>query len=216
MIDILKKLVLAAVVLLMAGCAVQKSNYDYSHFREENPRSILVVPVVNHSVNVDAPDYLLSSLAVPVVERGYYVFPVNMVKQVMSDDGLSDADMVHSSDPVRLAKLFGADSVLYVDIERWDAQYVVLSTTVTVNVKYTLKSGKTGETLWENSQAVQYVPQNSGGGLVGAIITAALAKAAPNYMPLARQANGLAVYTPGHGLPAGPYDGLYGKDKDKF
>jgi hypothetical protein len=47
-------------------------------------------------------------------------------------------------------------------------------------------------------------------------ITAAIAKAAPNYIPLTRQANALAVVQPGHGLPAGPYREDYLKDKDKF
>ena len=37
-------------------------------------------------------------------------------------------------------------------------------------------------------------------------ITAAVTKAAPNYMPLAHQANAAALYTyPGSGIPFGPY-----------
>ena len=74
---------------------------------------------------MDAPDYYLSTAAKPLAERGYYVFPFNLVKRVMEDDGLADADMVHAADPVRLASLFGADTVFYVSIERWDARYAV-------------------------------------------------------------------------------------------
>ena len=72
-------------------------------------------------VDVTAPDYFLSTVPIPLAERGYYVFPVNLVKRVLEDDGLSDAVLVHSADPKRLAALFGADAVLYVTIERWDA-----------------------------------------------------------------------------------------------
>jgi hypothetical protein len=43
-----------------------------------------------------------------------------------------------------------------------------------------------------------------------------MTKAAPNYMPLAQQANALAIYTKGQGLPAGPYDQLYQKDQADF
>jgi hypothetical protein len=216
------RLSLGMLLLALVGCAAAPSKkFDYAKFRGENPHSVLIVPVVNHSVNVDAPDYFLSSITLPIAERGYYVFPVNLVKQVMADDGLSDADMVRANDTVKLASLFGADSVLYVSIERWDAKYAVISTTVTVQLNYQLKSGKTGEVLWSNQQTVAYAPQsnNTGnvlGNLVAAAITAAVQKAAPNYMPLAHQANAQAIDLLGYGLPAGPYDVQYGKDLASF
>jgi hypothetical protein len=52
--------------------------------------------------------------------------------------------------------------------------------------------------------------------LVANAIVAALAKAAPNYMPLARQANGGAIDVKNTGLPAGPYDGMFGKDRAEY
>lgn len=47
-------------------------------------------------------------------------------------------------------------------------------------------------------------------------IAAAITKAAPNYMPLARQANAQAINIKGTGLPAGPYDSQFGKDAGDF
>ena len=41
--------------------------------------------------------------------------------------------------------------------------------------------------------------------LIAAAINAAVTKAAPNYMPLARQANAQAMIYPGPGFPGGPY-----------
>lgn len=222
MMKFISRLVLVVMVLILVGCvAPSAAKYDYSRFRSESPRSVLIVPVVNRSLDVDAPDYFLSSISVPIAERGYYIFPVNLVKRVMADDGLSDADMVHTNDPVRLAELFGADSVLYVSIERWDAQYAVFATSVTVQLSYQLKSGKTGEVLWNNDQTVVYSPQNSSSGnplvdLIAAAVVAAVQKAAPNYMPLARQANFRATYQLGHGLPAGPHDSQYLTDTEAF
>jgi hypothetical protein len=65
-----------------------------------------------------------------------------------------------------------------------------------------------------------YSPQaNNGGGLAGLIanaVVAALAKAAPNYMPLAHQANNQAINVKGTGLPAGPYAASFGKDASDF
>lgn len=205
-------LLLSALAFIFSSCVVipPDPGYDYSAFRTADPRSILIVPVVNNSVDVDASDYFLSAITQPVAERGYYVFPVNMVKRVMEEDGLADADMVHSADPTRLAALFGADAVLYVSIKRWDAQYAVVTTTVTVEFNYVLKDGHTAEELWSTDQKIVYQPDSAGSGnifadLVIAAIQAAATKAKPNYMPLARQANGAAVVETHHGLPAGPY-----------
>jgi hypothetical protein len=205
-------LLLAAGAALLSGCVMPPvdSDYDYSAFRSADPRSILIVPVVNNSIDIDASNYFLSAISQPIAERGYYVFPVHMVKRVMEEDGLADADMVHSADPTRLAALFGADSVLYVSVERWDAQYAVLTTTVTVEFNYVLKDGHTAETLWETDQKIVYQPQSGGSGniiadLIISAVQAAATKAKPNYMPLARQANGAAVVETHHGLPAGPY-----------
>lgn len=215
------RLVFAVLAILtFSGCAQIPEKWDYTAFRTESPRSILIVPVINKSVDVNAPDYFLATISRPLAERGYYVFPVNMIRSVLADDGLNDADLVHASDPMRLGQLFGSDTVLYISIERWDAKYIVLTTTVTVELNYTLKSTQTGQDLWKNHQLVEYQPQaNGGGGLAGLIanaIVAAVAKAAPNYMPLARQANGQAVYLKGTGVPAGPYDSMYGKDQADF
>jgi hypothetical protein len=212
---------LAAVALLaLAGCANRPAKSDYSQFRSEGPRSILVVPVINKSVDVNAPDYFLATIARPLAERGYYVFPINMVKSVLSDDGLSDANLVHSGDPRRLGELFGTDAIMYISIERWDAKYVVLSTSVTVELDYTIKSARTGQELWKNHQRIVYSPQanNAGGvaGLVANAIAAAITKAAPNYIPLAVQANNQAIDLKGTGLPAGPYDALFEKDVSDY
>jgi hypothetical protein len=213
------KVLLMGTLLVLIGCVAAPKRYDYAHFRTEAPRSILIVPVTNKSVDVNAPDYFLATIATPLAERGYYVFPVNMVKSVLSDDGLSDANLVHAGDPRRLGELFGADAIMYISIERWDARYAVLSTAVTVELTYTMKSAHTGQELWSNHQHVVYQPRANGGGIAGLVanaIVAAMAKAAPNYMPLAHQANNGAINIKGTGIPAGPYDGLFGKDTSDY
>jgi hypothetical protein len=202
---------------VLAGCVTEPVKPDYSKFLAASPRSILVVPVVNNSLDVEAANYFLSTVPVPVAERGYYVFPVNLVKRLLEDDGLSDASMVHAADPVRLAALFGADAVLYVTIQRWEAQYVVFNTSVTVAFSYVIKDGKTGDTLWKEDRISTYSSsQGMGRGgaadLVAAIVMAAVTKASPSYMPLARQANDQAMGPHGAGFPVGPYRAEYGRD----
>jgi len=202
---------LLLIAALSVACA-QAPKKDYSKLVSSNPRAILVVPVVNKSVDVDAADYFLSTLSVPLAERGYYVFPVNLVKRMLEDDGLSDASLVHAADPARLCNLFGADAVLFVTIEQWTAKYMILSTQVTVEFSYVLKDGRTGEELWKDHETTVYASDSGGGGLAAAIAAAIVAKAAPNYMPLARKANAQALAYPGPGFPAGPYRPEYRKD----
>lgn len=201
--------ILFVALVTLSGCVHQNVNKQ-EKFLNAAPRSILIIPVVNKSVDVTAPDYMLSTITIPLAERGYYVFPINMVKHVLEDDGLADSSLVHSASTVKLANLFGADAVMYITVNRWDAQYMVFSTKVTVGLNYQIRCGKTNEVLWENAEEMVYMPQNNGGGGLGGLIaqaiTAAITKAAPNYMPLARQANAKALNMyPGAGIPLGPY-----------
>lgn len=205
--------VLAALTIVLTACASQnvRNNYGVTEaFKAESPYSILVVPVVNQSVSVDAPGYFLATISRPIAERGYYVFPVNLVKNVMQRDGLSNAYMVHHANTAALANLFGADSVLYITINDWTAKYAVFATTVVTEFSYTLKSGDTGDVLWESHRKMTYTPQSSSSGsplvdLLAVAIQAAVTKAAPNYIPLAKQANSAAIYDKKTGIPVGPY-----------
>jgi hypothetical protein len=97
-----------------------------------------------------------------------------------------------------------------VTIKEWNAQYLVLTTSVNVKLNYAIKDCKTGETLWEHEQKMVYTPQSSNtghplGNLVAMAIAAAVTKAAPNYVPLARQANAQTFAAEGVAIPIGPY-----------
>ena len=191
-------------LFLLAGCVTQPTKRDMSAFESAAPRSILVVPTVNKTLDVDAPNYVLTTLPIPLAEKGFYVFPVNTTRYVLEQEGYYEGERIHQMPPQELSKLFDADAILYVTINRWDAQYIVLSTQVTVEFEYRLV-GREGVEFWRETKRLVYTPQNnSGGGLIGALINAALTRAAPNYMPLARQANYQAFYGP-QAFPGGPY-----------
>lgn len=93
----------------------------------------------------------------------------------------------------------------------------MLSTQVKVEFSYALKSGRSGALLWRDHRTMVYAPQQQSGQgglaeLIGAVVAAAVTKAAPNYMQLARNANAEAFEWPGPGLPAGPYLPEHGRD----
>lgn len=195
---------------LIVDYMMQEPKKDFSLYKQAKPASILVVPVINESVDVDAPNYFLSTITPPLAEKGYYVFPVNTVKTVLEGEGLYDANLVHSADPTKIGKMFGADAILYVTINQWDAKYIVLATSVTVSFSYRIVSGKTGEELWAANKTLNYTPQSgsSGNGLVDLIAMAAdaaVTRAAPNYIPMTRRANYQVFYKDSTELPNGPY-----------
>jgi len=141
------KLLLCLLGMVLAGYASAQAKKDFSAFKGASPRSILVVPAINISLNVDAPSYLLTSLTYPLAEKGYYVFPVNTVKFVLEQEGFYEAEQVHRQPPEALAKLFGADAVLYVTIKRWDIAGLILTGTATVKLEYRMVS-KDGTEIW--------------------------------------------------------------------
>ena len=199
-----------ASTALLAACVTAPAPKSYAALRAENPRSVMVVPALNSTVNVDAADYFVSTISRPVAERGYYVFPAYMVKGVLEDEGLSDAGLVHQADAARFGPLFGCDAVLFVEIQKWESQYILISTSTIVAFEYTLKSCRSGQVLWSDHQSMTYSPQASNSGnpladLLAQAIVSALEKAKPNYMPLTQQANLTATHALGQGLPAGPY-----------
>jgi hypothetical protein len=199
--------------VFLMGCATKSTKIDkkdMSAFQAAAPRSILVVPTINKSLDVDAPNYVLAALPVPIAEKGYYVFPVNTTKYVLEQEGFYEGERVHQQPTQALAKLFDADAVLYVSINQWDAKFALLTTVVTVDFDYRLVN-KDGTELWKENKRMQYQPQNNNSGghpiamLIVAVVNAAVTRAAPNYMPLTQQANQQVFFLGANAIPDGPY-----------
>ncbi|MBW2275063.1 MAG: DUF799 family lipoprotein [Deltaproteobacteria bacterium] len=188
---------LVALAAHAVACVAPKIEpLDYTKLIRESPRSIVIVPVLNNSHEVAADEIFLATITLPVAERGYYVFPVNLTRELLNEAGLSDAGLVHKANARSIGRLFGADAILFVQIDHWEAKYAVLTTTVNVQMKYELRSGSTGERLWQAERKLRYQPTTSSSGIAALIemaIDAALTKAKPNYIPLARQANHIAI-----------------------
>lgn len=208
-------IIFVCLLSLLSGCAMQAERNDMSAFYAHQPRSILVVPVLNDSPEISAPSVFISTVTKPLAERGYYVFPVYLTGLILRDFGLAEAGHIHQLAPQRLHELFGADAVLFVVIKDWSSKYILLQSTVVVEVDYELRDTKTGMVLWQSKQRVAKGSSGGGGGLIGMAVSAAINAMFTDYLPLARQANNQA-YLPPRGLPAGPYHPDFNKDQDKF
>jgi hypothetical protein len=210
---ILKKITLLIIFSVLIGCS-GKTPKDFSNFYAHQPKSIVVVPVLNESPEISAASVFITSITRPLAERGYYVFPVHLTDLILRDFGLVEAGHIHQLPPSRFFELFGADAVLFVKIIDWSTKYIVIHSSVKVEMEYVLKDTKTGAILWQNRQS--YVHKSgSGGGLIGALVSAAVNALVTDYLPLARKAN-VSVLNPPRGFPAGQYHSEYRKDQARF
>ncbi|SMF47675.1 hypothetical protein SAMN02745866_03071 [Alteromonadaceae bacterium Bs31] len=200
------------VVLSACETSTQHKNPYQDSFDAAGIRSILVVPGVNRSVNIYAPGTMLSVLPTVLADEGYYVFPVNTVKFVLEHEGLYEAADVHSMQTSKLASMFGANAVLYVTVEQWDTQYVVIDSTTGIELKFKLVTSS-GEEIWNATKRVDKSSNENNNmetnsvlaQLLGSAISAAMERAFPDYRPLAEQAVQEVFILDNTRFPAGPY-----------
>jgi hypothetical protein len=198
----MKKL-LILLALLVSGCAATGvSNDRLGAFERAAPRSIVLVPVSGDALDLAVPSYVLGSVAMPLAEKGFYVFPAHTAKAVLERGAAS-------LDARALADRFGADAVLYVSLNQWNSEYEVFTTTVTVDFAYSLVA-RDGTLLWSGRKHAERSSeeQTEGsfvGGLISSAISAAIVNARPNFLMLAEAANHEAFFDSTTGLPDGPY-----------
>jgi hypothetical protein len=207
LIDRIFKLSLPFLLVFMAGC-VTTPPFDYSSFRKHRPRSILVLPPLNQTTDVNAPYTYLSTITQPLAECGYYVFPVAVVDAYMKENGLPSPEEMHGVALDKIRNIIGADAVLYVTIEEWGQKYIVIQSITTIRAKARLVDTASGEVIWQGTQAVS---QGSGGGgdPIAMLITAAVTQVINTMVDythdLSRVANYGMIYDGKQGFLAGPY-----------
>jgi hypothetical protein len=201
-------LFICAITTLITGCQTA-TPYDYSALIASKPKSILVIPPNNSSIEVNAPYTFLSTISKPIAEKGYYVFPVSVIDHFLKENGLPTPAEMNSIPLDKIRENIGADAVLYVSIEEWGQKYQVISSKAIVRSKLTLVDTRTGDTLWESTAFAQQASGSNNNGLLGAIISAAIEQIAGSVIDhtpqLSQRANQIAIDNTHQGLLDGPY-----------
>ncbi|MEI7126324.1 DUF799 domain-containing protein [Pectobacterium versatile] len=161
--------------LVLTGCA-KPVPYDYTAFKQSKPKSILVLPPVNHSPDVKASYSLLSQVTYPLAESGYYVFPVAVVEETFKQNGLVTASDIHALSTAKLHQIFGADAALYLDVKEYGTSYIVINSETRVSADARLVDLRTGKLLWSGSATASSNEQqsNANGGIIGILVQAAV------------------------------------------
>src|SRR5574343_252335 len=121
----------AAATTLLTGCAAPVKT-DYSAFRAAKPASILVLPPLNDSTDVNATFSMLAQSTYPLAESGYYVMPVTLVNETFHQNGLTMPTDMHEVPAAKLTEIFGADAALYMKVTRYGSTYTVPSSAAIV------------------------------------------------------------------------------------
>jgi hypothetical protein len=203
-------LIISAFLSASCGSAVIK---DYASFYEKQPNTILVLPVVNETTSSEAPDSFLSTIANPLIHRGYYVMPVTAGIAILRSNGIFEGAQLANISPSTFGEVLGVDAVLYVTLHSWDTNYLVFASSVSVSMTYKLVDTDSGDLLWEDSRTqVVQSDSNSNNGILAILISAAVTAAATDYVPLARQGNAVALES----LPAGPLSPDFDSERNRY
>ena len=199
--------ILGLSFLVFVGCATPK-NYD--KFRAANPRSILVLPPKNQSTDIRGTYSFLSTVGKPIAEKGFYIFPVTIVDQMMKDNGLPSANEMHEVSLKKIKEILNPDAVLYINLQQYGSKFVLVDSQTTVIASGKLVSTVSGQTIWEGTVSkVVSSSSNSGGGLAGMLVNAVVSQAVNSSIDHAHNVSMIASQelfaTEGQGLLNGPY-----------
>lgn len=222
-INILKYAASILLTTIFVGCAThQAAPYDYAAFKQSHPRSIVILPPINESPDINATYSVLSQMTFPLAESGYYVFPVALVDETFKQNGLSIANDIQAVSLAKLYEIFGADAALYVTVEKYGASYTVLNSVAIVTAKAKLVDLKNGAILWQgtataNSNEGGNGGGNGSGGIIGVLIAAAVKQVANSATDSSHPVAGktsLRLLSAGraNGILYGPYSEKYGSD----
>ncbi len=201
--------VLSVIALLLTGCVAPPSHYDYTALENSRPRSILVIPPANNSIEVNGSYTFLATISRPLAEKGYYVFPVAVIDHFLKENGLPTPAEMNGIPLDKIEEHIGADAVLYVSIEDWGQKYQVLTSKTVVHSTLRLVDVKTGNLLWETTVKAT---QESGDAdldllwnIVNALVTQVSESISDSTPQLSSSANYLAIHNKSNGLLHGPY-----------
>lgn len=196
---------------MVTSCSYVTRESQYAKMYEEKPVTILVMPPINNSTNVEAKDLLYTSISRPLVEAGYYVVSPLLAMDVLKSESAYDAEMFYDAPLTVFNDYFGADAVVFSVIESWTKKGLGIQT----KIRYVIKSAYTNEILFDRSCDLYLdlsVNSRSNDALVALIDLAAsvVKTATTDHIIAARKAN----YFIFRDIPRGIYSPDYMYDRD--
>ena len=204
-------LLFALIILSSCGTASRLTReMQYSKMYVEKPVTLLLMPPINNTTNVEAKEYLYTSISRPLAEAGYYVISPMLSMDILQAESAYDAELFVDAPLTMFQNFFGADAVVFSEINSWTKKGLGIET----NIRYFIKSAYTGEILFDRSCELYLDLQiNSGGsgfGVLVDLVASAINTAVTEHIVAARKAN----YFIFRDIPRGKYNPQYLQDMD--
>jgi hypothetical protein len=210
-------IILTALALSSCGVSNLTRSSLYPKMYEEKPVTLLVMPPINNTANVEAKELLYTSISRPLAEAGYYVISPSLAMDVLRQESAYDAELFIDRPLRQFHDFFGADAVVFSIIDSWAKQGIGINT----KIRYLIKSTLTDEVLFDRTcdlyldLSVHSSSRDKDGntsflGVLIDLAAGALNTALTDQIEAARKAN----YYIFEDLPVGKYDNLYLKDQD--
>lgn len=201
----------AAVFTSCSSAPVTTKGEALAELYAEQPLSILIMPPINNSTYVEAKEYFYTTLSVPFCDLGYYVFPPFLSMYVLERESAYDAERFINSDVSKFGEKFGADLLLFTQIDSWNKS--ALAGQIEVDVHYILKSTKTNQIVYEQETdcVVDKSENTQNKSYLAALIVQAISTALTDYVDVARTCNYYAI---NGNVPYGPYNPAYLTDTE--
>ena len=208
-------LMISIAVLLFSSCATSTTTYTraslYPKMYEEQPVSLLVMPPINNTTNVEAKDLLYTSISYPLIEAGYYVVSPHLAMEFLKNESAYDAEMFIDGDISKFGQVFGVDAVIFSVVDKWEKQGLGIAT----HIRYIMKSTKTNEILFERKCDLYLDLQVQSGqssalGILMELAASAIATATTDHIVAARKCNRYVFSD----FPRGKYNPYFGLDKE--
>lgn len=184
---------------------------QYAKMYEEKPVTLLVMPPINNSTNVEAKDLLYTSISRPLAEAGYYVISPLLAMDILKAESAYDSENFFDAPLTAFNNYFGADAVVFSIIDSWAKKGLGIQT----KIRYVIKSAYTNEILFDRScdLYLDLSIDSGSGGALGALIdlaASAINTAATDHIKAARKANYYIL----RDIPRGKYSPDHMSDKD--
>ena len=166
---------LCLVLATLLGACAAPQGYDYTAFKASRPASLLVLPPVSDSNEVNAPYGVLAQATAPLAEAGYYVLPVTLVNETFRENGLTVASDIHAVSAQKLREIFGADAAVYLHIQRYGSTFTGLASAAVVQLDARIVDLRNGAELWHGSaqaSSAEGQNNNAGGNIIGLLVQA--------------------------------------------
>lgn len=201
-----------SAVISSCGVANQVTRESqYAALYNNMPLTILVMPPINNTSNVEAKDLLYTSISRPLAEAGYYVISPLLAMDVLKAESAYDSELFIDKPLTKFRDYFGADAVVFSQIDEWRKKGFGINT----KIRYIIKSATSGEILFDRSCELYLdLQQNSGGytilSTLADLVVSAISTATTEHIEAARKAN----YYIFRDIPRGKYSADYLQDKN--